>query len=153
MNEGKPTYEELIKKIKNQELEIDRLLGHKQSIDNFEFYLKESQDLICIVGTDGFFKEINPAFVKMLGYTEHELLHNPIVSFMHPDDIEKSSAEFEKILGGQTSIAFENRYLKKNNEIVTIEWTVTLASSMGCMYAIGRNIQDVISKKQIEDKC
>ena len=151
MNEGKPTYEELIKKIKNQELEIDRLLGHKQSIDNFEFYLKESQDLICIVGTDGFFKEINPAFVKMLGYTEHELLQNPIVSFMHPDDIEKSSAEFEKILGGQTSIAFENRYLKKNNEIVTIEWTVTLASSMGCMYAIGRNIQDVILKKQIED--
>lgn len=151
MNEGKPTYEELIKKIKNQELEIDRLLGHKQSIDNFEFYLKESQDLICIVGIDGFFKKINPAFVTMLGYTEHELLQNPIVSFMHPDDIEKSSAEFEKILGGQTSIAFENRYLKKNNEIVTIEWTVTLASGMGCMYAIGRNIQDVISKKQIED--
>ena len=114
MNEGKPTYEELIKKIKNQELEIDRLLSQKQSMDNFEFYLKESQDLICIVGIDGFFKKINPAFVTMLGYTEHELLQNPIVSFMHPDDIEKSSAEFEKVLGGQTSIAFENRYLTRN---------------------------------------
>ena len=151
MNEGKPTYDELIKKIKNQELEIDRLLGQKQSMDNFEFYLKESQDLICIVGIDGFFKKINPAFVTMLGYTEHELLQNPIVSFMYPDDIEKSSAEFEKVLGGQTSIAFENRYLTRNNAIITIEWTVTLAISKDFMYAIGRNIQDVILKKQAED--
>ncbi|WP_269684382.1 PAS domain S-box protein [Flavobacterium lacustre] len=151
MSEGKPTYEELIKKIKNQELEIDRLLGQKQSMDNFEFYLKESQDLICIVGIDGFFKKINPAFVTMLGYTEHELLQNPIVSFMYPDDIEKSSSEFEKVLGGQTSIAFENRYLTRNNAIITIEWTVTLAISKDFMYAIGRNIQDVILKKQAED--
>ena len=52
---------------------------------------------------------------------------------------------------GQTSIAFENRYLTRNNAIITIEWTVTLAISKDFMYAIGRNIQDVILKKQAED--
>jgi hypothetical protein len=39
------------------------------TIANFDFYLKESEDLLCIAGFDGFYKEVNPAFLKIIGYT------------------------------------------------------------------------------------
>lgn len=145
MKEGKPTYEELSKKMKDQELEINRLLEYKESINNFEFYLKESQDLICIAGIDGYFKKINPAFIKILGYTEEELLGNSIISFIHPDDVEKTNKEAELLSLGHTSINFENRYIKKNKDTVTIQWTITVSASREFIYAIGR---DVLEKKK-----
>ncbi|MET0760687.1 MAG: PAS domain S-box protein [Flavobacterium sp.] len=145
MKEKKPTYDYLLNKIKDQELEINHLLEHKESINNFEFYQKESQDLVCIAGIDGFFKEINPTFIKVLGYTKEELLTNSILSFIHPDDVEKTNQELEQLTLGHTSINFENRYIKKNKETVTIQWTTTKSATREFIYAIGR---DVIEKKK-----
>ncbi|HLF51917.1 PAS domain-containing protein [Flavobacterium sp.] len=146
MKEQKPTYDYLLNKTKDQELEINRLLEHKESINNFEFYQKESQDLVCIAGIDGFFKEINPTFIKVLGYTKEELLTNSMLSFIHPDDVEKTTRELKQLsLGHHTSINFENRYIKKNKDIVTIQWTTTKSASKEFIYAIGR---DIIEKKK-----
>jgi PAS domain S-box-containing protein len=36
--------------------------------------LELSQDLISIAGMDGFFKYLNPAWEKTLGYTNEEIL-------------------------------------------------------------------------------
>jgi PAS domain S-box-containing protein len=42
--------------------------------------------LLCIAGIDGFYKEVNPAFLKIIGYTKQELLSVSMTSFIHPDD-------------------------------------------------------------------
>jgi PAS domain-containing protein len=66
--------------------EISELSKESATIANFEFYLKESEDLLCIAGIDGFYKEVNPAFLKIIGYTKQELLSVSMTSFIHPDD-------------------------------------------------------------------
>ncbi|TRX16705.1 PAS domain S-box protein [Flavobacterium franklandianum] len=145
----KLTYEELLQKTKDQESEIIRLHNSKKSETNLNFYFNESLDLICKAGTDGFYKEINPVFIKTLGYSKEDLLTNPLITFIHSDDLEKSKNEFEKLSQGISSINFENRLVKKNGEIVFIQWTTSMDISKETIYAIGRDIT-AITNTQVD---
>ncbi|MBP4142269.1 PAS domain S-box protein [Flavobacterium sp. P4023] len=148
MNNDEPTYNDLLDLIRNKDLEINRLLKKEQSFLNFDFYQKGSQDLVCIAGFDGFIKETNLAFLKTLGYSLEELLSNPLQNFIHPDDRYKTNEELVLLSKFQSSIYFENRYIKKNGDIVTIEWTITLSPTQEFVYGIGKDISE-IKKSQL----
>jgi PAS domain S-box-containing protein len=148
MNNTAPTYQELLERIKNQELEIAQLREKKEALSKFKFFIEESCDLVCIVGTDAFFKEINAAFVAVLGYSKEELLNNSLIPLLHPDDLERSLKEIEKLSTGIPSINYENRFLKSNGEFVTIQWTANRISAEK-IYAIGRDISEV---RNIQEK-
>jgi PAS domain S-box-containing protein len=143
MNKANISYDALLLKVKELELEITRLDKKRNTLTNFEFYIKESQDLLCISGTDGYFKEINPAFISKLGYTEEELLSNLVISFLHPEDVNKTSLEIERLSKRITSVNFENRFLKKTGEIVVMQWTTTVDLTGQFIYAIGRDITEI----------
>ncbi|SDX12983.1 PAS domain S-box protein [Flavobacterium degerlachei] len=142
-NFAKPTYEELLKIVKVQELEINRLNKKELSATNLDFYFNESLDLVCIAGTDGFFKQINPAFIKSLGYTKQELLSSPFISFVHHADVAKTNAEIDQLSKGKSSLQFENRFINKKGDIVYIQWTASVDSSKENIYAIGRDVTNI----------
>ena len=148
MNNAAPTHEELLERIKNQELEIDRLTKQEEALSKFKFFIEESCDLVCIVGSDTSFKEINSAFVAVLGYSKEELLNNSLIPLLHPDDLERSLKEIEKLSTGIPSVNYENRFLKNNGEFVTIQWTANRISAEN-IYAIGRDISEV---RNIQEK-
>lgn len=143
MKEAKPNYEELLQKIKTLESKLSDFQKKEKDVADLEFFFKESLDLICIAGTDAYFKAINPAFTKVLGYTEQELLSNPFTSFIHQDDLEKTYKEVEKLSLGKTTVNFENRYLKKNGEYVYLQWTAKQDPSSNLTYGIGRDISEM----------
>ena len=41
------------------------------------------------------FEKVNPTMIKTLGYTEEELLGNPFLKYVYPDDIESTKKEIE----------------------------------------------------------
>ena len=73
-----------------------------------------SIDLMCIAGTDGYFKRINPAFEKTQCYGEAELLARPFIDIIHPDDISPTLAELNKLSSGFPTLSFEYRYCSKD---------------------------------------
>ncbi len=104
--------------------------------------LNLSHDLICVAGADGFFKYVNPAWTRILGYSRDELLSRPFLDFIHPDDHSKNNAEVQKLKRGKTTTDFENRYIAKDGAIHHIFWTATPLPSEGVWYCIGRNITE-----------
>ncbi|MBS1528184.1 MAG: PAS domain S-box protein [Bacteroidetes bacterium] len=115
---------------------------------NLEFFFELSPDLLCIAGFDGYFKKINPAVSKTLGYTEEELFSRPINSFVHPDDQHATEYRRNLIRKGTPLLNFENRYLTKTGEIVWLTWTSMPVNSKKLVFAIAKN---VTHRKRLEE--
>lgn len=122
----------------------DRIIG-KKGLDNF-FNL--SSDLHCIVHTDRYFVKVSPAWSKLLGYTEKEILSSSFLDFIHPDDVEKSTFDAND-LDPYGIMTFENRYVTKSGEIVYLSWNSRLDKSSQLAYCTARDI--TASKKVQED--
>lgn len=123
------------------------ITDRKRAEEERDRILKLSSDLICIAGMDGYFKYVNPAWRKTLGYTEKELLTRPFLDFIHPEDHRKNDREVAKLSSGQMTVGFENRYVHKNGSVRTFNWTATPVPEENVMYCIGR---DITARKQAE---
>lgn len=79
-------------------------------------------DMLCIAGTDGYFKQVNSSFQKTLGWSEKEMLAHPFLDYVHPDDRAATVAAMEKLSRGEPIIDFENRYKCKDGSWKLLAW-------------------------------
>ncbi len=114
----------------------------RQESTETELFFNLVPDLLCIASAeDGYFKELNPAWEKTLGFTREELLSKPLVEFIHPDDRASTMSEVEKQLKGQSTAYFENRYICKDGSYRWLAWTAT-PSKGSLLYATARDITE-----------
>jgi diguanylate cyclase (GGDEF)-like protein/PAS domain S-box-containing protein len=113
-------------------------------------FFELSRDMICVAGFDGYFKRVNPAFERTLGYSNRELLGRPFVEFVHPDDRGDTDVEAGEISeGGNATVHFQNRYIDKDGEVHWIEWTSVGVPDEERIYAVAR---DVTERKLLEQE-
>jgi two-component system, sensor histidine kinase and response regulator len=108
-----------------------------------------SPDMICIAGLDGYFRRLNPAWEKTLGYTTAELMSRPYAEFVHPDDAETTSREAAAVAAGTGSVSFENRFRCKDGSYRWLSWKSTPVPQEGLVYAIAR---DVTEQKRVAEE-
>jgi len=118
----------------------------KEELRNFEKLFTLSNDLVFVGGIDGFFKKINPAFTKLFGWSEEHLLNTSSFEFYHPDDIEGTAKELQKLADGRSTINFLQRFKTITGEYKTIEWTSTPETASGHIFGIGRDVSDIVLK-------
>jgi PAS domain S-box-containing protein len=100
-----------------------------------------SMDALCIAGTDGYFKRVNPAWTRVLGYSFEELTSRPYLEFIHPDDIASTrSAERTVAAGGIES--FENRYRTKDGRYRWLNWNSQPDPRGELIYAAARDVTE-----------
>ncbi len=113
-------------------------------------FIAMSVDMFCIVGFDGYFKSLNPSWETTLGFTTEELMARPRISFIHPDDRAATDREIARLEHGETTLAFENRYLCKDGSYKWLLWNAVSSPGQGTVYAVARNITN---RKEAEAKC
>jgi PAS domain S-box-containing protein len=132
------------RKLTEAVLEAER--AHRQRLEaETERIFDLSLDNLCIAGFDGFFKRLNPAWERSLGYSREELMARPYRDFVHPDDLEKTESEAGKHPEGHNSENFENRYRCKDGSYKWLAWRVTAVPEEQLVYAVARDITE--SKK------
>jgi PAS domain S-box-containing protein len=97
-----------------------------------------SIDMLCIASVDGYFKKVNRAFVRELGWSEEELLARPFISLVHPDDVSATQEEIQKLSGGTPTIRFTNRFLCMDGSYKRVRWNSYPEAETGKLYAIAR---------------
>jgi PAS domain S-box-containing protein len=126
-----------------KQIEIARIAA-EQDRDRF-FNL--SIDLLAIGGFDGYFTRLNPAFEQVLGFTNPELMAEPFISFVHPDDRERTIAGAQSLINGEPIASFENRYRCRDASYRWISWNALPYAPNQVWYATGH---DVTERKQSE---
>ncbi len=111
----------------------------RKELDNL---FEASPEMISFVGIDGYFKRLNPAWVKTLGYSMDKLLSIPFIEFVHPDDREVTKAEAAKLAEGQRTIRFENRYRCNDGSYRWLSWSVIPDTTEKLLYAVTRDITE-----------
>ena len=119
----------------------------KQSETERNLIFNLSIDMICVAGFDGYFKRLNPAWEKTLGISTEELLKNPFLDIVHPEDTESTIAEVEKLASGSKTLDFECRCRCQDGSYKTISFTAVPLVNEGVFHAFGR---DVTERKQIK---
>ncbi|WP_339789355.1 PAS domain S-box protein [uncultured Imperialibacter sp.] len=116
----------------------------EEELNNF---FELSTDILAIAGTDGFYKKVNPAFSRVLGYSEEELLKIPYLELTHPDDRERTKSEMVALNSGKSTHNFESRYVSKENKDIWLSWSATPLPEQKLLYAVGK---DITEKKKTE---
>ncbi len=136
---------------KNQKSKTQPGTGGKQAEKSqyaFNHFFEIVPDLVCIASTDGYFKKLNHAWENTLGYTLDELLSQPFINFIHPDDVERTKQEVERQIGGNTTFHFINRYRTKGGLYRWLEWNAQPIEDGSTLYAAARDITEHMQLQQ-----
>jgi len=112
-----------------------------------ERFFKLSLDLLCTIEMEQiYFKQVNPAWERTLGWSQDELLAIRVLDLIHPDDHAETVAEARKILLGEGRtdgrLSLENRYRCKDGTYRWFSWTGSLIEAEQLLYAVGRDITE-----------
>lgn len=119
----------------------------EESLEEAGKFFNMSLDMMIIVSKDKFVK-VNPAVSKTLGYSDEELLSQPFLAYVHPDDLIITQKEIEKLQASTLPIKFENRWICKDGTYKWVESMITTDSKTGMMYVVSQDI----TKKRIDEE-
>ena len=122
--------------------QIGLFVDRRRAQEELDRFFTLSLDMLCIAGYDGYFKRVNPAWQRVLGYEEAELLSRPYRDFVHPEDRGATDAETARLSEGQEVVYFENRYLHKDGTQRWLLWTSTPFPEQQVVYAAARDITE-----------
>jgi PAS domain S-box-containing protein len=113
-------------------------------------FFDTSIDMLCFLDFNGYFKRLNPAWERTLGYTREELMSRPFIEFVHPDDRERTLKQNAIVRKGGHALSFENRYLCKDGSFRWFLWNAAPDTTERVIYSAARDI--TASKQAAEER-
>lgn len=98
--------------------------------------------MLCHLDFSGYFKRLNPAWERTLGFTIEELMSRPFIEFVHPDDRARTLAQNASVRAGSQALAFENRYMCKDGSFRWLRWNAAPDSPQKVIYSVARDVTE-----------
>ncbi|WP_187278527.1 PAS domain-containing sensor histidine kinase [Methylobacterium sp. WL64] len=97
-------------------------------------------DLLVVANAAGVFFQVNPAWEAVLGWSQAETAEISFLDLIHPDDLPKTQAAFERLLAGEPVLRFENRYRTKAGDYRDLTWVAVPEG--GLFYCSARDVSE-----------
>jgi PAS domain S-box-containing protein len=114
------------------EAEVERRTLERDRIWNV------SEDLLAVSNFEGYFLSMNPAWTRLLGWSEDEIKSMHVSELRHPDDAPNAIAGRAQLTKGVPTVRMENRFRHKDGSWRWLQWTMT--EDNGLIYVAGRHV-------------
>lgn len=129
------------------------LAALRESEERFKSIFYNSAIGVTLITPDNRFLQVNPAFCRMLGYTEEELTGKSTDEVTYPDDLIISRTGRSQLIEQEkTFVEMEKRYLHKSGKLVWVLVNATFfRNTEGAPLYFIFQIQDITARKQAEE--
>jgi len=110
-------------------------------------FFNNTLDMLCIADFDAYFRQLNPAFERTLGWSVEEMKARKFLDLVHPDDVATTIDAMKGLSEGERITGFENRYLCKDGTYRWLSWNAYPLIEEELIFAVAR---DVTEKKNYE---
>ncbi|MBI3145117.1 MAG: diguanylate cyclase [Pseudogulbenkiania sp.] len=104
-------------------------------------------DAICVVDAEGRFVFVSAACERIFGYTPEEMIGKAMIEMVLPADRERTLQAAKQIMSGHPEPHFENRYVRKDGQVVHIMWSARWSEADQLRIAVAH---DITERKQAE---
>jgi PAS domain S-box-containing protein len=112
---------------------------------DFETFFATSLDLLVIRDAELKIVKVNQAWEKVLGYSAEELEGQPMLSFIHPDDVAASHAQMQRVETEKDVKGIINRYRCRNGGYRYLEWRAHQEGDV--VYGVARDVTERLASE------
>src|SRR4051812_38737413 len=108
---------------------------------------------IALTGLDGRFVDANPAYLRMVGYSQAELRDLSFRMITYDDDRERNLAIFTEVLEGKRkNLELEKRYRRKDGEVIWVNLSGSIVpGTEGVPQFLLGMVEDITERKKAEE--
>ncbi len=107
-----------------------------------------TNDLMATARLDGYLVQVNPAWTRLLGWEEAELLSRPFAELIDPADHPETAHVLQRLSAGEVVTGFVDHLFARDGSARTIMWTAVPDAASDLFYIIGR---DLTEQHAVED--
>jgi PAS domain S-box-containing protein len=120
----------------------------REKTEELDRFFTLAIDLLCIADMDGWFRRLNPAFEKVLGWSIEELSSRRFLDFVHPDDRDATVDAVARLASHRPVLNFINRFLCKDGTHRYLEWRAFPDATGKLFFAAARDISERIEAEE-----
>lgn len=99
-------------------------------------------DAICVVDKQGRFVFVSAACERIFGYRADEMIGRVMIEMVFPEDRAKTLQAASEIMAGISKPDFENRYVRKDGQVVHILWSARWSEDDQVRIAVAHDITE-----------
>jgi diguanylate cyclase (GGDEF)-like protein/PAS domain S-box-containing protein len=114
--------------------------------DDVVRFFERSPDLLAIADRRGYFTCLNPEWEAVLGWSLEELMAEPSLNFVHPEDVERTCQEIARATGpSPCTTRYENRFRTRDGVWRWLLWSARWDGEEWSSVA-----KDITTRKELE---